>query len=123
MVITKGPSAIIRVITIYLDIHGPKRDLKDTFIKTPLVDGLGDEDDGLLWERNPDKHRRVSKMMSPAFSGNSLRAKLPTMNRHIDLMVNKIGQYDAVDISSVSLILTPAEPLFTIDLSTINSRC
>lgn len=62
MVISIASSAIIRVITIYLDIHGPKRDLNDTFIKTPLVDGLGDEDDGLLWERKPEKHRRVPKI-------------------------------------------------------------
>ncbi|KAG8161725.1 hypothetical protein KVR01_008712 [Diaporthe batatas] len=84
----------------HVDIHGHKRDLKDTFIKTPLVDGLGDEDDGLLWERDPEKHRRVSKAMSPAFSGNSLRSKLPTMNKHIDLMVKMIGQHGVVDISS-----------------------
>jgi cytochrome P450 len=80
--------------------------LNGTFIKTPLVDGLGDEDDGLLWERNPEKHRHVSKMMSPAFSGNSLRTKLPTMKKHVDLMVNKVGQFYVVDISNVCLIST-----------------
>ncbi|KAI8623597.1 cytochrome P450 [Xylariaceae sp. FL1651] len=86
-----------------IDIHGAKRDLKDTFIKTPLMDGLGDEDDGLLWERNPEKHRAVSKTMSPAFSGNSLRAKIPTLNKHIDLMISQMrahGQEKAgLDIS------------------------
>ena len=62
------------------------------------MDGLGDEDDGILWERNPEKHRAVSKMMSPAFSGNSLRAKIPTLNKHIDLMISQMrahGQQSA----------------------------
>ncbi|KAI0547646.1 cytochrome P450 [Xylaria curta] len=77
-----------------IDIHGPKRDLKDTFVKTPIMDGLGDEDDGLLWERNPEKHRAVSKTMSPAFSGNSLRAKIPTLNKHIDLMISQMRKQD-----------------------------
>lgn len=57
-----------------------------------MVDGLGDDDDGLLWERNPEKHRRVSKMMAPAFSGNSLRAKLPTMNKYTDLLVTRMAE-------------------------------
>jgi cytochrome P450 len=69
------------------------------------MDGLGDEDDGLLWERNPEKHRAVSKTMSPAFSGNSLRAKIPTLNKHIDLMISQMrahGQQEAgLDVSVV----------------------
>ncbi|KAI0808884.1 cytochrome P450 [Xylaria sp. FL0064] len=76
-----------------IDVHEPKRDLKDTFIKTPLIDGLSDEDDDLLWERNPEKHRVISKTMSPAFSGNSLRAKVPTLNRHIDLMISQMREH------------------------------
>lgn len=109
MVFSMVSSAVIQAITIHLDIHGPKRDLNETFIKTPLADGLGDDDDGLLWERNPEKHRRVAKTISPAFSGNSIRAKLPTMNEHIDSMVTKIGRYEAVDISIVCSILSRVE--------------
>jgi cytochrome P450 len=71
-----------------------------------MVDGLGDEDDGLLWERNPEKHRRVSKMMSPVFSGKSLRAKLPTMNKHINLFVQRMREYgtqkEGADLGTVS---------------------
>ncbi|KAI3325968.1 cytochrome P450 [Xylariaceae sp. AK1471] len=77
-----------------IDIHGSKRNLRDTFIKTPLFDGIGDEDDGLLWERDPVKHRAVSKTMSPAFSGNSLRAKIPTLNKHIDIMISQMKEHD-----------------------------
>jgi cytochrome P450 len=70
-----------------------------------MVEGLGDGDDGLLWERNPEKHRRVSKMISPAFSGNSLRAKVPTMNKYIDLMMIRLKelgtQENGVDLSRV----------------------
>lgn len=111
MVFSIASNAVVQVITIHLDIHGPKRDLNDTFIKTALADGLGDNDDGLLWERNPEKHRRVSKTISPAFSGNSVRAKLPTMNKHIDSMVTKLGQYGAVEISSVCFILSQLEQI------------
>lgn len=77
-----------------------------------MVDGLGDEDDGLLWERNPEKHRRVSKTMSPAFSGKSLRAKVPIMNKYIDLFMErmkKIGTTEeGVDLSSVCYLIFPA---------------
>ncbi len=69
------------------------------------MDGLGDEDDGLLFERDPEKHRRVSKMMSPAFSGNSLRAKIPIIHKHIDLMITRMREVtakgDGVDMSTV----------------------
>ncbi|KAI0434880.1 cytochrome P450 [Xylaria sp. FL1042] len=88
----KWPWVVERAVKKY-DVHGPKRDLKDTFVKTPLMDGLGDEDDGLLWERNPERHRVVSKTMSPAFSGNSLRAKVPTLNKHIDLMISQMREH------------------------------
>ena len=71
-----------------------------------MVDGLGDEDDGLLWERNPEKHRRVSKTMSPAFSGKSLKAKVPTMNKYIDLFMTRMKELgikeEGVDLSTVS---------------------
>ncbi|KUI67781.1 Isotrichodermin C-15 hydroxylase [Cytospora mali] len=93
-IIRIGPNSLVFLEPqAFNDTHGPKRDLKDTFVKTPIVDGLGDEDDGLLWERNPEKHRRVSKMMSPVFSGNSLRAKVPTMNKYIDLMMTSIKEH------------------------------
>ncbi|KUI57994.1 Averantin hydroxylase [Cytospora mali] len=89
-----GPNSLVFLEPqAFNDTHGPKRDLKDTFVKTPIVDGLGDEDEGLLWERNPEKHRRVSKMMSPVFSGNYLRAKVPTMNKCIDLMMTSIENH------------------------------
>ncbi|KFA71865.1 hypothetical protein S40288_07736 [Stachybotrys chartarum IBT 40288] len=97
-VVRIGPNSVVFLDPqAVLDIHGPKRDLSTTFTKTSMVEGLGDEDDGLLWERDPEKHRRVSKMMSPAFSGNSLREKLPVMNRHIDTMITKMLEHGAGD--------------------------
>ncbi|TGJ81697.1 hypothetical protein E0Z10_g7077 [Xylaria hypoxylon] len=67
------------------------------------MDGLGDEDDGLLWERDPEKHRVASKAMSPAFSSNALRAKIPTLNKYIDMMISQMrdhGQDEAgLDVS------------------------
>ncbi|KAM7196183.1 Isotrichodermin C-15 hydroxylase [Rhypophila sp. PSN 637] len=90
-VVRIGPNSLVFVDPkAFLDIHGLKRDLAKTFIKTPLVEGLGDQDDGLLWERDTEKHRRVSKLMSPSFSGSSLRAKVPTIQKYVDLMVKNL---------------------------------
>ncbi|KAK8038622.1 hypothetical protein PG993_007033, partial [Apiospora rasikravindrae] len=103
------------------DIHGPKRNLQGTFVKTAFVDGLGDEDDGLLWERDPEKHRRIAKKMSPAFSGNSLRAKEPTMHKHIDLMMRRLEEHvknhpfldsmEAVNFLVVIMVATKTYPI------------
>ncbi|KAI1422849.1 cytochrome P450 [Xylaria sp. FL1777] len=76
-----------------IDIHSAKRDLKDTFIKTPLTDGLGGGDDGIVWEKNPEIHRTVSKTMAPAFSSNSLKAKISTLNEYIDLIVSQMREH------------------------------
>ncbi|KAM7215487.1 Isotrichodermin C-15 hydroxylase [Rhypophila decipiens] len=75
------------------DIHGPKRHLNETFIKTPSVEGLGDQDDGLLWERDPERHRRVSKLMSPAFSASSLRSKVPVIQKYVDMMMERLKDH------------------------------
>lgn len=90
-----------------------------------MVEGLGDEDNGLLWERNPEKHRRISKAMSPAFSGKALRAKVPTMNKHIDLMMSNMKEYGAqevgIDLSTVCCNC-PAEDIIECQLTTFAAQ-
>jgi cytochrome P450 len=63
-----------------------------TFIKTDLVENIGDRDNGLLWERNPVKHREVAKGVSPAFSNNAIRAKVPTMEKHLNFMIDRMKE-------------------------------
>ncbi|KAI1308247.1 cytochrome P450 [Xylaria venustula] len=49
-------------------------------------------------ERDPEKHRVASKVMSLAFSGNALRAKIPTLNKYNDMMISRMrdnGQGEA----------------------------
>lgn len=62
------------------------------FVKTDL-DGFGDGDNnGLLWERDPAKHREVSKKLSPAFKSKSIKEREPTMQGHIDGFVNRMKE-------------------------------
>ena len=75
------------------------------------MDGLGDEDDGLLWERDPAKHRRIAKTISPAFSANSLRAKDPTMHKHIDFMMTQLQEFgDSKDGTDLSVVCDHTGP-------------
>lgn len=37
------------------------------------------------------RHRKVSKQISPAFSGRALKAKEPTLHKHIDLFIQRMS--------------------------------
>lgn len=56
---------------------------------------LGEGEDGINWERDPVKHRDTRKKLSPSFSVRSLKAKEPTLHKHVDYFVartKEIGQ-------------------------------
>ncbi|KAJ8124744.1 hypothetical protein O1611_g8895 [Lasiodiplodia mahajangana] len=55
--------------------------------KTDVHDLSRDGDGGLIWEQDPAKHRKVAKQMAPAFSAKATRAKDPTVQKYIDLLV------------------------------------
>lgn len=61
----------------------------ETFVKTDFTD-VSQGDDGITWERDPVRHRQVAKKIAPAFSNNSVRAKEPTMHKHIDYFISKM---------------------------------
>lgn len=54
--------------------------------------GLGEGEDGIIWERDPVKHRNVRKKLSPAFSVQSLHAKEPTLHKHIDHFIARMQE-------------------------------
>ncbi|KAK4235119.1 Isotrichodermin C-15 hydroxylase [Achaetomium macrosporum] len=95
-VVRIGPNEVVFLEPqAFLDIHSAKRNLADTFTKTDVVEGLGDDDDGLLWERDPVKHRQAAKKMAHAFSAAAIKAKVPTINQHIDYMIGKMRELGA----------------------------
>ncbi|RYP81407.1 hypothetical protein DL769_001973 [Monosporascus sp. CRB-8-3] len=84
----------------FTDIYSPHVKNHETFCKTDIND-RGDEHGGLLFERDPVRHRKVAKQMSPAFSSRSMKAKEPRLHKHIDFFVEKmkVVGYNGVDIS------------------------
>ncbi|KAI0102820.1 cytochrome P450 [Nemania sp. FL0031] len=55
-------------------------------LKTTIVFG----DDGIMWEKDPAKHRKLAKELSPAFNVKFLNALEPTMRKHIGSFVEKM---------------------------------
>ncbi|KEY72631.1 hypothetical protein S7711_06265, partial [Stachybotrys chartarum IBT 7711] len=52
-------------------------------------DALDTGDGGISGETNPIRHREIAKKLAPAFSTRNLRAKEPSIHRHIDLFIEK----------------------------------
>ncbi|KAJ4421142.1 hypothetical protein N0V82_003906 [Gnomoniopsis sp. IMI 355080] len=75
------------------------------FTRTDWLD-LGEGEDGIIWERDPVKHRDIRKKLSPAFSVLSLNAKEPTLHKHIGYFIAKmkeIGQR-GVELREVQVV-------------------
>ena len=72
-----------------LDIYTPNVKNQETWVKTDIND-RGDEHGGILFERDPARHRRVAKQLAPAFSSRSTRAKEPTLHKHVELFVERM---------------------------------
>lgn len=47
-------------------------------------------DNGISGEPDPARHRVIARKLAPAFSTRSLRAYEPTINKHIDLFIQKM---------------------------------
>ncbi|KAI6081597.1 cytochrome P450 [Hypoxylon rubiginosum] len=86
----------------FTDIYTPHIKNHELFVKTELND-RGDEHGGIAFERDPVRHRIVSKQLSPAFSSRSITAKESAMHEHIDLFVDKMMTHgaakDGVDLA------------------------
>ncbi|KAI0179684.1 cytochrome P450 [Hypoxylon sp. FL1284] len=84
------------------DIYTPHVKNHELFVMTELND-RGDKHGGIAFERDPVRHRKVSKQLSPAFSSRSITAKEVAMHRHIDLFIERMktlgSAEDGVDLA------------------------
>lgn len=70
------------------DIYTKHTKNQELFVKVDVAIGFGD--DGITWEKDPAKHRKMAKDLSPSFSVKSLKALEPTMHKYIDTFVRKM---------------------------------
>ncbi|CAJ2510910.1 Uu.00g065350.m01.CDS01 [Anthostomella pinea] len=88
----------------FIDIHTSHVGSLETFVKTDLND-RGDAHGGIAFERDPVRHRKVAKQISPAFSSRSITALEPTMHEHIDLFIKQMktmedsGKTERIDLA------------------------
>ncbi|KAI0890577.1 cytochrome P450 [Annulohypoxylon maeteangense] len=80
----------------FADIYRPHVKNHELFVKTEMND-RGDEHGGIAFERDPVRHRKVSKQLSPAFSSRSITAKEPAMHKHIDLFIERMKTLGAAE--------------------------
>ncbi|KAK9775317.1 putative Cytochrome P450 [Seiridium cardinale] len=71
------------------DIYSTHTKNLEHFTRTDWLD-FGQGDDGLVFERDPVKHREVAKKLYPAFSLKSIKAKEPILNGYVDRFVQKM---------------------------------
>ncbi|KAI0485253.1 isotrichodermin C-15 hydroxylase [Xylariaceae sp. FL0804] len=89
-VVRIAPNELLFVTSqAFSDIYSPHVNHLESFWKTDLND-RGDKHGGLLFERDPLRHRNVAKKLSPAFSSKSTRAKEQRLHQHIDYFIEKI---------------------------------
>lgn len=62
---------------------------RETFIKTNFQE-IGESEPGITAERDPDKHREISKKLLPAFSGKALRAQESVVHGHVDRFIRQL---------------------------------
>ncbi|KAI0142808.1 cytochrome P450 [Xylariaceae sp. FL1272] len=84
----------------FMDIYTPHVKNHETWAKTDIND-RGDKHGGILWERDPVRHRQVAKQLAPTFSSKSTRAKEPRIHEHINFFVSQMTKYgkDGIDFS------------------------
>lgn len=90
------------------DIYDSHTKQMEHFTRTDWLD-LGEGEDGINWERDPVRHRQTRKNLSPAFSVKSLEAKEPTLHKHIDYFLERMGEFgnqeNGVDLLQVCMPL------------------
>jgi cytochrome P450 len=80
-------------LTVLIDLYGSHDKYLETFVKTQINNHGNDEHGGLIFEWDPARHRRVSKQLSPAFSGRALKAKESILHEYIDLFVHRMTHF------------------------------
>jgi hypothetical protein len=80
-------------------------------VKTDVSIGFGD--DGITWEKDPAKHRKMAKDLAPSFSVKSMKALEPTMHRYVDAFVQKmktLGDQDGgIELKMACLLPLPSK--------------
>ncbi|KAK2611601.1 hypothetical protein N8I77_004934 [Diaporthe amygdali] len=89
-VVRIGPNEVVFITPKAAeDIYDSHTKHMEHFTRTDWLD-LGEGEDGIIWERDPVRHRIVRKRLSPAFSVQSLNAKEPTLHKHIDYFLDRM---------------------------------
>lgn len=65
--------------------------MMEAFVKTDFED-LGEGEGGISAETDPLKHREVAKKMAPAFSMRNFKAKESTLQKYVDLFVDRMKE-------------------------------
>ncbi|KAH9908663.1 cytochrome P450 [Xylariomycetidae sp. FL2044] len=73
----------------FQDIYASQKDHMELFIKTDFND-RGEKLAGLIWERNPLRHRELARRLAPAFSVKSMRGMQPILHDHFDYFVTRM---------------------------------
>ncbi|KAG6354983.1 hypothetical protein INS49_004064 [Diaporthe citri] len=74
------------------DIYDSHTKHLEHFTRTDWLD-LGKGEDGIIWERDPVRHRVVRKNLSRAFSVKSLQAKEPALHKHLDYFLDRMKEF------------------------------
>lgn len=93
-------SNILGILDIYTSHTGNQEHFRKADSGIPLPD------DGISFERDPAKHRRLAKKLAGAWSAKSLKTMEPTMHSYIELFIRKMEEIgnseDGIDLQAVS---------------------
>ncbi|KAK7986888.1 hypothetical protein PG988_001876 [Apiospora saccharicola] len=76
----------------FADLYGSHHKNLELFPKTQINNHGNDKRGGIIWEWDPARHRQVARQLGPAFKGSALKAKEPTLHRHIDLFIERMRE-------------------------------
>ncbi|KAI6084197.1 cytochrome P450 [Hypoxylon rubiginosum] len=91
------------------DIHTKQTKNLEHFVKVDVA--IGFVDDGITWEKDAAKHRRMAKELSPSFSVKALKALEPTMHKYVDAFVQKMKTMGCADAMVMAADLTYSREL------------
>lgn len=65
---------------------------REVFKKSDFQD-IGEKEPGITAERDPDRHREISKQLAPAFSAQACKTQEPILHEHVDEFVRQLEKY------------------------------
>ncbi|TGJ81696.1 hypothetical protein E0Z10_g7076 [Xylaria hypoxylon] len=79
------------------DIYLAQEKNLESFVQVGY-DALDTGDNGISGEPNPVRHREVAKKLAPAFSNKNLKAKETTIQKHLNLFIEKMELLEGKDV-------------------------